>query len=52
MDNAVISQAGGDEEIPTFDIPDEALELGHLTWIVVTNHGVRPWPKLRFHLEL
>jgi hypothetical protein len=26
MDNAVISQAERDEEILTFDIPDEALE--------------------------
>ena len=26
MDNAVTSQAEGDEEILTFDIPDEALE--------------------------
>ena len=26
MDNAVISQAEADEEIPIYDIPDEALE--------------------------
>ena len=46
MDNAVKSQAEGDEEILTFDIPDEALEraasaeqrqpLGH----IVRIHGI------------
>ena len=43
MDNAVISQAEGDEEMLTFDIPDEALErtasAGRqaFTWVYCTN---------------
>jgi hypothetical protein len=43
MDNAVTSQAEGDEEILTFDIPDEALERAAsaerqaITWVYCTN---------------
>ena len=52
MDNAVKSQAEGDEEILTFDIPDEALERAAsaerqaTTWAHCTHpwyYG--PWPQ-------
>ena len=52
MDNAVKSQAEGDEEMLTFDIPDEALERAGgaeqqaTTWAHCTHPWYYcPWPQ-------
>ena len=51
MDNAVKSQAEDDEEILTFDIPDEALERAasaeHAYTLASCSHPFHhcPWPQ-------